>query len=232
MSYFLVSFFEFLKTAFFMLGYIQNSNLFPEPLSAEEEKYYLEKFMEGDEEARNILIERNLRLVAHICKKYNIPSIEQDDLISIGTIGFIKGINSFKPDKNVKLATYASRCIENEILMFLRSNKKLGAEVYLNEPIGKDKDNNEITLIDILENDEKSIEEEIDFKLKLRNTYQKIKEILKDKEQLVINLRFGLGGKKPKTQNEVAEIMGISRSYVSRIEKKAIGKLTNELSKE
>lgn len=214
LSYFLLSFFEFLKTAFFMLGYIQNSNLFPEPLSAEEEKYYLEKFFNGDEEARNILIERNLRLVAHICKKYNIPNIEQDDLISIGTIGFIKGINTFKPDKNVKLATYASRCIENEILMFLRSNKKIGAEVYLNEPIGKDKDNNEITLIDVLENDEKSIEEEIDFKLKLRNTYQKIKEVLKEKEQIVINLRFGLGGKKPKTQNEVAEIMGISRSYV------------------
>ena len=188
--------------------------------------------MEGDEDARNILIERNLRLVAHICKKYNIPNIEQDDLISIGTIGFIKGINTFKPDKNVKLATYASRCIENEILMFLRSNKKLGAEVYLNEPIGKDKDNNEITLIDVLENDEKSIEEEIDFKLKLRNTYQKIKEVLKEKEQIVINLRFGLGGKKPKTQNEVAEIMGISRSYVSRIEKKAISKLTNEISKQ
>jgi RNA polymerase sporulation-specific sigma factor len=215
-----------------MLGYIQNNNLFPEPLSAEEEKYYLDKFMEGDEDARNILIERNLRLVAHICKKYNIPNIEQDDLISIGTIGFIKGINTFKPDKNVKLATYASRCIENEILMFLRSNKKLGAEVYLNEPIGKDKDNNEITLIDVLENDEKSIEEEIDFKLKLRNTYQKIKEVLKEKEQIVINLRFGLGGKKPKTQNEVAEIMGISRSYVSRIEKKAISKLTNEISKQ
>jgi len=232
LSYFLLSFFEFLKTAFFMLGYIQNSNLFPEPLSAEEEKYYLEKFFNGDEEARNILIERNLRLVAHICKKYNIPNIEQDDLISIGTIGFIKGINTFKPDKNVKLATYASRCIENEILMFLRSNKKIGAEVYLNEPIGKDKDNNEITLIDVLENDEKSIEEEIDFKLKLRNTYQKIKEVLKEKEQIVINLRFGLGGKKPKTQNEVAEIMGISRSYVSRIEKKAISKLTNEISKQ
>ena len=116
--------------------------------------------------------------------------------------------------------------------MFLRSNKKLGAEVYLNEPIGKDKDNNEITLIDVLENDEKSIEEEIDFKLKLRNTYQKIKEVLKEKEQIVINLRFGLGGKKPKTQNEVAEIMGISRSYVSRIEKKAISKLTNEISKQ
>ena len=216
MIYFLLSFAEFLKTAFFMLGYIQNNNLFPEPLSAEEEKYYLDKFMEGDEDARNILIERNLRLVAHICKKYNIPNIEQDDLISIGTIGFIKGINTFKPDKNVKLATYDSRCIENEILMFLR----------------KDKDNNEITLIDVLENDEKSIEEEIDFKLKLRNTYQKIKEVLKEKEQIVINLRFGLGGKKPKTQNEVAEIMGISRSYVSRIEKKAISKLTNEISKQ
>ena len=192
--YFLVSFVEFLRSAFFMLGYIQNSNLFPEPLSPEEEKYYLDKFMEGDENARNILIERNLRLVAHICKKYNIPNMEQDDLISIGTIGFIKGINTFKPDKNVKLATYASRCIENEILMFLRSNKKLGAEVYLNEPIGKDKDNNEITLIDILENDEKSIEEEIDFKLKLKNTYQKIKEVLKEREQIVIDLRFGLGG--------------------------------------
>ena len=113
MLYSLVSFIEFLKSAFFVLGYIQNSNLFPEPLSPEEEKYYLDKFMEGDEDARNILIERNLRLVAHICKKYNIPNVEQDDLISIGTIGFIKGINTFKPDKNVKLATYASRCIEN-----------------------------------------------------------------------------------------------------------------------
>ncbi len=230
--YCFLSFIEFLKTAFFVLGYISNSNLFPEPLSQKEEKYYLEKFMDGDEEARNILIERNLRLVAHICKKYNVPNVELDDLISIGTIGFIKGINTFKPDKNVKLATYASRCIENEILMFLRSSKKLGAEVYLNEPIGTDKDNNEITLIDILENDEKSIEEEIDFKLKLKNIYKKIKEILKEREQIVINLRFGLNGKKPKTQNEVAEIMGISRSYVSRIEKKAINKLSEELSKE
>ena len=111
--YCFLSFIEFLKTAFFVLGYISNSNLFPEPLSQKEEKYYLEKFMDGDEEARNILIERNLRLVAHICKKYNVPNVELDDLISIGTIGFIKGINTFKPDKNVKLATYASRCIEN-----------------------------------------------------------------------------------------------------------------------
>lgn len=225
---FLTSFIEFCKTAFFILGYISNNSLFPEPLSQEEEKKYLEKYMQGDEEARNILIERNLRLVAHICKKYNIPNLEMEDLISIGTIGLIKGINTFNTDKNVRLATYASRCIENEILMYLRSIKKLGAEVYLNEPIGKDKDNNEISLIDILENDEKNIEEEIDFKLKMKQIYQKIKSVLKTREQIIIELRFGLGGKKPKTQNEVARILGISRSYVSRIETKAIKQLSEE----
>lgn len=139
-----------------------------------------------------MLIERNLRLVAHICKKYNIPNLELDDLISIGTIGLIKGINTFNLDKNVRLATYASRCIENEILMYLRSTKKLGAEVYLNEPIGKDKDDNEISLIDILENDEKNIEEEIDFKLKMKQIYEKIKSVLKKREQIIIELRFGL----------------------------------------
>lgn len=228
MFIFLTSFIEFFKTAFFILGYISNNSLFPEPLSQEEEKKYLEKYMQGDEEARNILIERNLRLVAHICKKYNIPNLEMEDLISIGTIGLIKGINTFNTDKNVRLATYASRCIENEILMYLRSIKKLGAEVYLNEPIGKDKDNNEISLIDILENDEKNIEEEIDFKLKMKQIYQKIKSVLKTREQIIIELRFGLGGKKPKTQNEVARILGISRSYVSRIETKAIKQLSEE----
>ena len=225
---FLAGFIEFCKTAVFILGYISNNSLFPEPLSQEEEKKYLEKYMQGDEEARNILIERNLRLVAHICKKYNIPNLEMEDLISIGTIGLIKGINTFNTDKNVRLATYASRCIENEILMYLRSIKKLGAEVYLNEPIGKDKDNNEISLIDILENDEKNIEEEIDFKLKMKQIYQKIKSVLKTREQIIIELRFGLGGKKPKTQNEVARILGISRSYVSRIETKAIKQLSEE----
>ena len=148
--------------------------------------------MKGDEEARNILIERNLRLVAHICKKYNIPNLELDDLISIGTIGLIKGINTFNLDKNVRLATYASRCIDNEILMYLRSTKKFGSEVYLNEPIGKDKDDNEISLIDILENDEKSIEEEIDLKLKTKKLYEKMKYILKGREKTIIELRFGL----------------------------------------
>ena len=225
----LSEFIIFLQTACFLFGYISNNSLFPEPLSQEEEKEYLEKYMAGDEEAKNILIERNLRLVAHISKKYNISYLEMDDIISIGTIGLIKGINTFKVDKGVRLATYVARCIDNEILMYIRSNKRLGAEVYLNEPIGKDKDDNEISLLDILENDEKSIEDEIDLKMKVKKVYLKIKEKLKDREQIIINLRFGLDGEKPKTQNEVAEIMGISRSYVSRIESKAIGKLAREL---
>ena len=131
---------QFLKTAIFVVGYISSSNLFPEPLTSEEEKIYLEKMKNGDEEARNILIERNLRLVAHVVKKYSNTKVEQDDLISIGTIGLIKGINSYNLEKGSKLSTYVSRCIDNEILMHLRSTKKLNAEVYLNEPIGKDKD--------------------------------------------------------------------------------------------
>ena len=194
--------------------------------------YIYKSILSGDEDARNILIERNLRLVAHICKKYNIPNVDNDDLISIGTIGLIKGINTFNNNKGVRLATYASRCIENEILMHLRSIKKLGAEVYLNEPIGKDKDDNEISLIDILEIDEKNIEDEIDLKMKTKKLYERMKDILKGREKTIIELRFGLGGNKPKTQNQIAEMMGISRSYVSRIEKKAIGKLNSKLGHE
>lgn len=209
-------------------GYIQSSNLFPEPLSPDEEKIFLEKLKTGDEEARNILIERNLRLVAHVAKKYSSTNIDQDDLISIGTIGLIKGINSFNMDKNIRLATYVARCIENEILMFLRTSKKTKAEVYLNEPIGKDKDDNEITLLEILENDDRSIEEEIDLKLKTKKLFEKMKEVLKDREQSILEMRFGLNGKVPKTQNEIAKMLGISRSYVSRIETKAINKLNKE----
>ena len=222
------TFLEFLKSAVFMLGYISNNNLFPEPLTAEEEKNYLEQMKNGDEEARNILIERNLRLVAHICKKYSTAKADLDDLISIGTIGLIKGINSFEASKGVRLATYAARCIDNEILMYLRSTKKLNAEVYLEDPIGKDKDDNTVTLQEVLENDERSIEEEVDLKFKIKKLYKKMKEVLKDREKFIIELRFGLNGKKPKTQHEIAEMMGISRSYVSRIETKAIGKLANE----
>ena len=209
-------------------GYISGSNLFPEPLTSEEEKIYLEQMKNGNEEARNVLIERNLRLVAHVVKKYSNTKVEQDDLISIGTIGLIKGINTFNVDKGSKLSTYVSRCIDNEILMYLRSTKKLNAEVYLNEPIGKDKDDNVVTLQEVLENDDRNIEDEVDLKMKIKKLYNKIGEVLKDREKTIIELRFGLDGHKPKTQHEIADMMGISRSYVSRIETKAISKLSKE----
>ena len=202
--------------------------MFPEPLTPEEEKIALEKFANGDEEARNLLIERNLRLVVHVCKKYANTNIDQDDLLSIGTIGLIKGVNSFKPEKGSKLSTYVSKCVDNEILMMLRSTKKINAEVHLNEPIGKDKDDNVITLEEVLENDDKCLDDVVDTKMKIKKMYNKIKEVLKDREKTIIELRFGLNGKKPKTQNEIANSMGISRSYVSRIETKAIGKLSEE----
>ena len=201
---------------------------FKKPLSSEEEACYIHLMKEGSseeaEDAREILIERNLRLVAHIAKKYSWSNLEQDDLISIGTIGLIKGINSFKMNKNIKLATYTARCIENEILMILRSSKKTNAEVFLNEPIGKDKDDNIVTLQEILENNERNIEDEVDLKLKIKKLYEKIKTVLKNKEKFIIELRFGLDGNKPRTQKEIAEMLNISRSYVSRIETKAIRK--------
>lgn len=225
---FFSGFIQFLKVAVFAVGYISGSNLFPEPLTAQEEKIYLEQLKSGDEEARNILIERNLRLVAHVVKKYANTKVEQDDLISIGTIGLIKGINSFNVEKGSKLSTYVSRCIDNEILMYLRSTKKLNAEVYLNEPIGKDKDDNVVTLQEVLENNDRNIEEEVDLKMKIKKLYKKMGEVLKDRERTIIELRFGLDGRKPKTQHEIADLMGISRSYVSRIETKAIGKLGKE----
>ena len=221
-------FISFLQTAIFAVGYISGGTVFPEPLSSEEEKNALIKLSQGDEEARNLLIERNLRLVAHVCKKYCNTNVEQDDLLSIGTIGLIKGINSFNVEKGARLSTYVSRCIENEILMYLRATKKLNAEVYLNDTIGKDKDDNVVTLEEVLENDDKSIEEIVDLKMKIKKLYKKMKDVLKDRERTIIELRFGLNGKKPKTQNEIANSMGISRSYVSRIETKAIGKLSEE----
>ena len=211
-----------------MFGYITGGSLFPEPLTKEEEQEALKRLENGDEEARNLLIEKNLRLVVHVCKKYTNVKVDQDDLLSIGTIGLIKGINSFNLKKGSKLSTYVSKCIDNEILMYLRSTKKLNAEVYLNEPIGTDKDNNVITLEEVLESDEKSIEEVVDTKMKIKKMYNKIKKVLKDRERTIIELRFGLTGGKPKTQKEIAKMMGISRSYVSRIETKAIEKLGEE----
>ena len=186
-------------------------------MTPEEEKIAIENLSKGDDEARNLLIEKNLRLVVHVCKKYANTNIDQDDLLSIGTIGLIKGINSFDVDKGARLSTYVSRCIDNEILMYLRSIKKLNAEVYLNDTIGKDKDDNVVTL-----------EEVVDLKMKIKKLYKKMKEVLKDRERTIIELRFGLNGQKPKTQHEIASSMGISRSYVSRIETKAIGKLSEE----
>ena len=171
-------------------------------------------------------------MVAHISKKYSTTNIDQDDLISIGTIGLIKAINSFDNSKNIRLATYAARCIDNEILMFIRSNKKTKAEVFLNESIGKDKDDNEITLIDIIEKEEMCVDDEIDLRLKIKQLYNKMKELLKDREKMILELRFGLGGKKPQTQHEIAKQLGISRSYVSRIETKAINKLATEIKEE
>lgn len=190
---FLTGFFTFLQGAVIVFGYIQNGNLFPEPLSSEEEKYHIKKMAQGDEESRNILIERNLRLVAHVSKKYSTTNIDLDDLISIGTIGLIKAINSFDNSKNIKLATYAARCIENEILMHIRSTKKTKSEVFLNESIGKDKDDNEITLINVIGKDEMCVDDEIDLKLKIKELYEKMKQILKGREKTILELRFGLG---------------------------------------
>lgn len=221
-------FFHFLQTAVFAVGYISGTSLFPEPLSSEEERIYLEKLSTGDEDARNILIERNLRLVAHVCKKYSNSNVDQDDLISIGTIGLIKGINSFKPEKGARLSTYVSRCIDNEILMHFRSAKKLNAEVYLEDTVGKDKDDNTVSLQEVLENNERSVDEEVDLKFKIKKLYAKMKTVLKDREFGIITMRFGLDGKKPRTQEQIAKMLGISRSYVSRIETKAIGKLAKE----
>ena len=225
----LSGFIQFLQTAVFTVGFISGTQLFPEPLSAEEERSCLERLKNGDDEARNILIEKNLRLVAHVCKKYSNSNVDQDDLISIGTIGLIKGINSFNVDRGARLSTYVSRCIDNEILMHFRATKKLGAEVYLNDPIGKDKDDNVVTLQEVLENDERSVEDSVDLKMKIKVLYEKMKKVLKTRERTILELRFGLDGNKPKTQIEIAKSMGISRSYVSRIETKAISKLAKEL---
>ena len=165
---------------------------------------------------------KKLKVSSTCCKKYSNTKVDQDDLISIGTIGLIKGVKSFSIEKGSRLSTYVSRCIDNEILMHLRATKKLNAEVYLNEPIGKDKDDNVVTLQEVLENNERSIDDEVDLKMKVKLLYEKMKNILKDREKTIIELRFGLDGHKPKTQNEIAKSMGISRSYVSRMKQKQL----------
>jgi RNA polymerase sporulation-specific sigma factor len=198
---------------------------FPKPLSTKEESDYLHRCKEGDKEARDKLIEHNLRLVAHIVKKYNMVDKETDDLISIGTIGLIKAIDTFDDEKGIRLATYASRCIDNELLMMLRSGKRLAKEVYLYDPIGSDREGNEINLLDIIEEAEVDIVENIVLEDDIKKLYHMIGKVLTDREREIICLRYGLSNRKEVTQREIANKLGISRSYVSRIEKKALKKL-------
>lgn len=209
---------------------LERGGSFPRPLSTAEERECLDRLAQGDPEARNTLIEHNLRLVAHIVKKYYAQSADQDDLISIGTIGLIKGISSFDPAKGARLATYAARCIENEILMHFRSQKKLQGEVSLSESIESDRDGNSLQLMDVIGVDDTMLEDlyDRDSALRLR---QLVYQCLTRREAEVIRLRYGLGGTIPLTQREIASTFGISRSYVSRIEKRALEKLRAELEK-
>lgn len=220
---------DVLGTTFLQLGYVSNTNSFPQPLSPEEEQKYIEAYKNGSEDARNTLIERNLRLVAHIVKKYSTFSNDSDDLISIGTIGLIKAISTFDQSKGTRLATYAARCIENEILMQIRSAKKIQSEVSLHDPIGVDREGNEITLIDVIGNEAECVIDEVELKMQVKRLYNKMKSVLKKREKTVLELRYGLLNGTRKTQREIAGMLGISRSYVSRIEKKAIKKLSKEL---
>jgi RNA polymerase sporulation-specific sigma factor len=198
---------------------------FPKPLSPQEEQQYLKLWQNGDKKARDVLIERNLRLVAHVIKKFSYTDEDMDDLLSIGTIGLIKAVNTYNPDKAGRLATYAGKCIENEILMFFRSKKKLSREVSLYDPIGTDKEGNEINLIDIIEAEDEDVIERLQFGENAAKLSLYMKQVLTPRELEIIVLRYGLVGGEEVTQREIARKQGISRSYVSRIEKKALRKL-------
>jgi len=220
----------FLKQLSTLVSYVKN-NAFPQPLSEEEEAMHLKRMMEGDQDSRNVLIEHNLRLVAHIVKKFDNTGEDLEDLISIGTIGLIKAIESYSPGKGTKLATYAARCIENEILMYLRSLRKTRKDVSLHDPIGQDKEGNEITLSDILGTEPDEVVDKVQLKIEKSKIYENM-DILDEREQEVIRGRFGLdGGGGERTQREIARELGISRSYVSRIEKRALMKLYHEFYK-
>lgn len=214
--------------AWLMLSHIAGRSSFPKALSIQEENELIRRIQSGDETARQLLIEHNLRLVAHIAKKYAHSGIDSDDLVSIGSIGLIKAVRSYKPESG-RLATYASRCIENEILMALRSSKKTRSEISLNDPIGSDAEGNEITLIDVLGTDPDLISDEVALKIESSRAIRLISRILDKRERIVILLRYGLLDGEAHPQHEVAKKLGISRSYVSRIEKKALQKLRSHL---
>lgn len=226
------SFLLYLLQKIFMLGYLQNSS-FPKPLSEKEEAELIKKYTEdGDQDAKNKLIEHNLRLVAHIVKKYAQNPDESDDLLSIGTIGLIKGINTFVPGKSTKLSTYVAKCIHNEILMVLRAKKHSISEISLNEAIGGDNEGNEVTLMDILPDDKNEIAEDFEGRLRIKKMYSSLKSELTDRERIIIELRYGLKDGNEVPQRKIAKMLNISRSYVSRIEKKAVSKLRELMEQE
>lgn len=204
---------------------------FPKPLSEEEEIRRIKEYKNGSLEARNILIEHNLRLVAHISKKYisavKLSSADFDDLVSIGTIGLIKGIDSFNPEKNVRVVTYVSRCIENEILMYIRSTKKSIGDIFLQDPVGHDFDGNEITVMDVIRSEENPVPDEVGQRIEMADIIDKMKDVLNERELLILKMRYGLYRGEEITQREISDMLGISRSYVSRIEKKALKKIND-----
>ena len=210
--------------------YISGSDLLPPPLTRDEEVSLVHKVRAGDAQARSTMIERNLRLVVYIARKFENTGISIEDLISIGTIGLIKAVNSFNPDKNIKLATYASRCIENEILMVLRKTNRLKLEVSFDEPLNTDWDGNELLLSDILGTDPDLVSRDLDNSIEKEMLYNAI-QTLNPREKNIVNLRYGLGNEREHTQKEVADMMGISQSYISRLEKRIIEKLKDELKK-
>ena len=219
---------SFLDRTIFLMLYLSGGATFPKPLSLAEERYYLNLYKEGDLEARNILIERNLRLVAHITKKYNATSKDQDDLISIGTIGLIKGVSTFDHAKGARLATYAARCIENEILMYFRNQKKRQNDVNISDPIETDGDGNALTFMDVV-CEEENFAEDLDLKINCGKLYQYLDKI-PEREKKILIMRYGLYNTTPMTQKQVAEKLGISRSYVSRIETKALQRMRDYYS--
>ncbi|MCM1305692.1 MAG: RNA polymerase sporulation sigma factor SigK [Bacteroides sp.] len=219
-----------LKNLIIFSSYVTEKSSFPKPLSKEKEHEYLVAYANGDKEAKEILIKHNLRLVAHIAKKYTNYG-DNDELISIGSIGLIKALESFKPDKGTQLATYASRCIENEILMTMRTSKKHRSNVSLNDPIGVDKDGNELTILDML-SDDCSVIDDVENNILMERLLKITKAVLDEREYEIIRMRYGLGGTSALTQREVAALFNISRSYVSRIEKKALEKIKEHVSQE
>ena len=204
---------------------------FPNPLTPAKERECLERLKEGDQESRRLLIEHNMRLVAHVVKKYQYTDYDTEDLLSVGTIGLIKAVNTFKPDRGSRLATYAAKCVENEILMLLRSHKKYSREVSLYEPIGVDKDGESIHLVDVIQMENEDVLEQMILDQDVRELYQAYKTCLNDNEKQVVRMRYGLFGGKEYTQREIAQAMGLSRSYISRIEKRGLEKIGKEMRK-